>query len=256
MVSISIVTHNNDKVIKKCLQNIFKNINNTDFELIIVDNNSSDSTVSIIEKNFENLRLIKNNRNFGFSAAHNIAIKLGRGKYHLVLNPDIIFTENAFEKLLNFMEKNPDVGLVSPKIILSNGSIQYLCKRLPSLFDFIIIRFMPKFIRKFFQARIDYYEMRETGYNKIMDVLFLTGAFMLIRSSVLDKVGGFDENFFMYFEDIDLCRRIKKISRTVFYPHTSVIHLWEGGTRKNIQLLLISIKSAIYYFSKWGWKLF
>ena len=256
MVSISIVTYNNDKVIKKCLQNIFKNTNNTDFELIIVDNNSSDSTVSIIEKDFKNVRLIKNNRNIGFGAAHNIAIKLGRGKYHLVLNPDIIFTENAVEKLLNFMEKNPDVGLVSPKILFPNGSIQYLCRRLPSLFDFIIIRFMPKFIRKFFQARIDYYEMRQAGYNKIMDVLFLTGAFMLIRSSVLDKIGGFDENFFMYFEDIDLCRRIKKISRTVFYPHTSVIHLWEGGTRKNFQLLLISIRSAIYYFNKWGWKLF
>jgi len=256
MVSISIVTYNNDKVIKKCLQNIFQNINNTDFELIIVDNNSSDSTVSIIEKDFKNVRLIKNNRNIGFGAAHNIAIKLRKGKYHLVLNPDIIFTENAVEKLLNFMEKNPDVGLVSPKILFPNGSIQYLCRRLPSLFDFIIIRFMPKFIRKFFQARIDYYEMRETGYNKIMDVLFLTGAFMLIRSSVLDKIGGFDENLFMYFEDIDLCRRIKKISRTVFYPHTSVIHLWEGGTRKNIQLLLTSIRSAIYYFNKWGLKLF
>jgi len=256
MVSISIVTYNNDKVIKKCLQNIFKNTNKTDFELIIVDNKSSDNTVSIIEKDFKNIRLIKNNRNIGFGAAHNKAIKLGRGEYHLVINPDIIFTEDSIEKLLNFMEKNPDVGLISPKIILSNGSIQYLCRRLPSLFDFIIIRFMPKFIRNFFQARIDYYEMRETGYNKITDVLFLTGAFMLIRSSVFDKIGVFDENFFMYFEDVDLCRRIKKTSRTVFYPHTSVIHLWEGGTRKNIQLLLISIRSAIYYFSKWGWKLF
>jgi hypothetical protein len=185
-----------------------------------------------------------------------MAIKLGEGKYHLVLNSDIIFTENTVEKLLKFMEKNHDVGLVSPKILLPDGSIQYLCRRLPSLFDFIIIRFMPKFILKFFQARIDYYEMRETGYNKIMDVLFLTGAFMLIRRSVLDKIGGFNENFFMYFEDIDLCRRIKKISRTVFYPHTNVIHLWQGGTRKNIRLLLVSIRSAIYYFSKWGWKLF
>jgi len=255
IVSISIVTHNNEKIIKDCLDNIFKNIKNIDFEIIIVDNNSSDNTVEIIENNFKNIKLIQNN-NIGFGAAHNIAIKLGTGKYHLVLNPDIIFIENSLKKLINFMDKNYNIGLISPKILLSNGSIQYLCRRLPSLFGFIIIRFMPKFIRRFFQARIDYYEMRETGYNKIMDVLFLTGAFMLIRSSVLDKVGGFDENFFMYFEDIDLCRRIQKISRTVFYPYTSVIHLWEGGTRKNFQLLLISIRSAIYYFNKWGWKLF
>jgi len=255
-ISISIVTYNNSKVIKKCINSIFNVTNNIDFEIIVVDNNSSDSTASIIEKDFKKVRLIKNNRNIGFGAAHNIAINVGRGKYHLVLNPDIIFVENSLKKLINFMDENYNIGLISPKILLSNGSIQYLCRRLPSLFGFIIIRFMPKFIRRFFQARIDYYEMRETGYNKIMDVLFLTGAFMLIRSSVLDKVGGFDENFFMYFEDIDLCRRIQKISRTVFYPYTSVIHLWEGGTRKNFQLLLISIRSAIYYFSKWGWKLF
>jgi len=255
-ISISIVTYNNSIVIKKCIDSIFDSISTLDFEIIVVDNNSSDNTVSIIEKDFKNVKLIKNNKNIGFGAAHNIAIKLGEGKYHLVLNPDIVFTENTVEKLLKFMEKNLDIGLVSPKILLPNGSIQYLCRRLPSLFDFIIIRFMPKFIRKFFQARIDYYEMRETGYNKNMDVLFLTGAFMLIRSSVLGKIGGFDENFFMYFEDIDLCRRIKKISRTVFYPHTSVIHLWEGGTRKSFQLLFIGIRSAIYYFNKWGWKLF
>jgi len=216
IVSISIVTHNNEKIIKDCLDNIFKNIKNIDFEIIIVDNNSSDNTVEIIENNFKNIKLIQNN-NIGFGAAHNIAIKLGTGKYHLVLNPDIIFIENSLKKLINFMDKNYNIGLISPKILLSNGSIQYLCRRLPSLFGFIIIRFMPK---------------------------------------LLDKVGGFDENFFMYFEDIDLCRRIQKISRTVFYPYTSVIHLWEGGTRKNFQLLLISIRSAIYYFNKWGWKLF
>lgn len=255
IVSISIVTHNNEKTIKDCLDSIFKNTINIDFEIIIVDNNSSDNTVEIIENNFKDIKLIQKN-NIGFSVAHNIAIKLGTGKYHLVLNPDIIFIENSLKKLINFMDKNYNIGLISPKILLPNRSIQYLCRRLPSLFDSIIIRFMPKFIRRIFQARIDYYEMRETGYNKIMDVLFLTGAFMLIRNSVLDKVGGFDENFFMYFEDIDLCRRIQKISRTVFYPYTSVIHLWEGGTRKNFQLLLISIRSAIYYFSKWRWKLF
>jgi GT2 family glycosyltransferase len=115
---------------------------------------------------------------------------------------------------------------------------------------------MPKFIWKFFQARIDYYEMRQTGYNKIMDVLFLTGAFMLIRSSVLDKIGGFDENFYMYFEDADITRRAAEISRTVFYPYTSVIHLWEQGSHKNIKLFFISLILTVKYFNKWGWKIF
>jgi len=256
MVSISIVTYNNDKIIEKCLQNIFQNINNTDFELIIVDNNSSDSTVSIIEKDFKNVRLIKNNKNIGFGAAHNIAIKLGRGKYHLVLNPDIIFTENTIEKLINFMEENSDVGLVSPKIIFPDGTIQHLCKRLPCLFDLCLRRFTPGFIQDLFKKRIDYFEMRETGYNKIMDVPYLSGSFMLIRKKILEKVDGFDENIFMYFEDTDITRRIGEISKTVFYPHTRVIHLWERGSHKNIKYFIIVLVSAIKYFNKWGWKIF
>ncbi|HZK12025.1 MAG TPA: glycosyltransferase family 2 protein [Atribacterota bacterium] len=256
MVSISIVTYNNDKIIKKCIQNIFKNINNIDFELIIVDNNSTDNTVSIIEKDFKNIRLIKNNRNIGFGAAHNIAIKLGRGKYHLVLNPDIIFTENSVEKLVNFMEANPEVGLVSPKIIFPDGRVQYLCKRSPCLFDLSIRRFAPEFIQNLFKNRIDYFEMKETGYNKIMDVSYLSGSFMLFRKNILEKIGGFDENFFMYFEDADITRRVTEISRSVFYPYISVVHLWERGSHKNIKYFIIVLISAIKYFNKWGWKIF
>ena len=200
--------------------------------------------------------MIKNDKNVGFGVAHNIAIKLGKGKYHLVLNPDIIFTENSIEKLLNFMKKNPDVGLISPKIVSLDGTIQYLCKRCPCVFDLCIRRFTPKFIQNLFKNRIEYFEMKETGYNKIMDVCYLSGSFMLFRKSVLEKIGGFDENIFMYFEDADITRRIGEISRTVFYPHTRVIHLWERGSHKNIKYFIIVIVSAIKYFNKWGWKIY
>ena len=256
MVSISIVTYNNDKVIKKCLKSIFNITNNLDFEIIIIDNNSSDNTVKIIKNNFNSVKLIKNKKNLGFGAAHNIAIKLGKGRYHLVLNPDIIFTENTIEKLINFMEENSDVGLISPKIIFPDGAIQYLCKRLPCLFDLCVRRFTSGFIQDLFKKRIDYFEMRETGYNKIMDVPYLSGSFMLFRRSILEKIGGFDENFYMYFEDADITQRAAEISRTVFYPYTSVIHLWERGSHKNIKLLFISLVSTAKYFNKWGWKIF
>ena len=256
MISIAIVTYHNSSVIKKCLNSIFKTTKNFKFELIIVDNNSSDDTIEIIENNFKNIKLIRNNKNVGFGAAHNIAIKLGRGKYHLVLNPDIIFTENSIEKLLNFMEENPNVGLIYPKIVFPDGTTQYLCKRLPCLFDLGIRRFTPEFIQKLFKNRIDYFEMRDTGYDKIMDVPCLSGSFMLFRKNILEKIGGFDENFYMYFEDADITRRISEISRTVFYPYTSVIHLWERGSHKNIKLLIISLISTVKYFNKWGWKIF
>jgi len=250
VVTISIVACNSCRVIRKCLDSIFGNIKNIDFEVIVVDNNSSDSTVSIIKKDFKNVRLIQNNKNIGFGAAHNIVIKIGRGKYHLVLNPDIIFTENSIEKLVNFMEANPEVGLVSPKIVYPNGEIQYLCKRLPCIFDLAIRRFTP------FKKRIDYFEMRDTGYNKIIDVPYLSGSFMLFRQSTLKKIVGFDEKFFMYFEDADITRRIGEISRTVFYPYTSITHLWQRDSHKNIKLFFISLISTVKYFNKWGWKIF
>lgn len=255
-ISISVVTYNNSKVIEKFINSIFNITNNIDFEIIIIDNNSSDNTVEIIKNNFKNVKLIKNDKNIGFGAAHNVAIKLGKGKYHLVLNPDIIFTENTIEKLINFMEENSDIGLVSPKIIFPDGTIQYLCKRSPCLFDLCVRRFTPGFIQKLFKKRIDYFEMRETGYNKIMDVLYLSGSFMLFRRSILEKIGGFDENFYMYAEDADITQRAAEISKTVFYPYTSVIHLWERGSHKNIKLLFISLVSTAKYFNKWGWKIF
>jgi len=254
--SIAIVTYNNSNVIKKCLNSIFETTKNLKFELIIVDNSSSDDTIEIIENNFKNIKLIQNNKNIGFGAAHNIAIKSGKGKYHLVLNPDIIFTENSIEKLVNFMEANPAVGLVSPKIVYPDGKIQYLCKRFPCLFDLAVRRFTPRFIQDLFKKRIDYFEMRETGYNKIMDVPYLSGSIMLFRKSILEKIGGFDENYYMYFEDADITRRMAEISRTVFYPYTSVIHLWEQGSHKDIKLFFISLISTAKYFNKWGWKIF
>ena len=254
-ISISIVTYNSDRVIKDCLDSIFKHIKNIQFEVIIVDNGSTDNTVKNIKSNFKNARIIQSN-NIGFGAAHNIAIKLGKGKYHLVLNPDIIFTENSIVKLISFMNKNPDVGLISPKIVFPDGTIQYLCKRSPCVFDLCIRRFAPGFIQKIFKKRIDFFEMKDTGYNKIMDVCYLSGSFMLFRKSVLEKIGGFDQNFFMYSEDADITRRIGEISRALFYPYTSVVHLWERGSHKNLKLLLISFVSNVKYFNKWGWKIF
>ena len=254
-ISISIVTYNSDRVIKYCLDSIFKHIKNVQYEIIIVDNGSTDNTVKNIKSNFKNVRIIQNN-NIGFGAAHNKAIKLGRGEYHLVINPDIIFTENTIEKLINFMEENSDVGLISPKIVFPDGTIQHLCKRSPCLFDLYVRRFTPGFIQDLFKKRIDYFEMRETGYNKIMDVPYLSGSVMLFRGSILEEIGGFDENFYIYFEDADITQRAAEISRAVFYPYTSVIHLWERGSHKNIKLLFISLVSTAKYFNKWGWKIF
>jgi hypothetical protein len=166
----------------------------------------------------------------------------------------VYFGEGALEELYDFMEKNKDIGLVMPKILYPSGEIQYLCKLLPTPFDLFgrrFLNFQP--FKNYIEKRNEIYELRFTGYDKIMEVPYLSGCFMFLRTSVLEKVGLFDENIFMYLEDTDLSRRIHKVAKTVFYPNTYIYHEYEKGSYKNWKLLTYHIKSAIYYFNKWGW---
>ena len=148
------------------------------------------------------------------------------------------------------MENNPDIGLVMPKMLYPDGSIQHLCKLLPTPWNLIRRRFLPE---KIFSKQNSFYELRFTGYDKIMDVPYLSGCFMFIRTDVLSHVGLFDERFFMYLEDVDISRRIYKYYRTVYYPEVSVFHEYEKGSYGSSRLLLYHLWSAIRYFNKWGY---
>jgi len=203
--------------------------------------------------NASSTEYIHTKKNIGYGAGHNIAIKkyLYRSKYHIVLNPDIQINPDSIRDIFNFMEENSDIGLVMPKIIYPDGSLQYLCKLLPEPQDLIFRRFMP--FSSFTRRRNQLYELQFTGYHQLMDVPYLSGCFMFFRNAVLQRVGLFDERYFMYLEDVDLSRRIHFASRTVFFPDVSVIHRFEKGSYKHIKLLLYHIKSAIHYFNKWGW---
>ena len=195
---------------------------------------------------------IYNNANIGFGAGHNIAIKffLNVSKYHLVINPDISFENGVLETLFNFMEGNADVGHVMPKIIYPNGSVQYVAKLIPSPFDLIFKRFIPSvFIKK----KLDRFQLKFTGYTKMMEVPYLSGCFMFLRVNTLKEVGLFDERFFMYPEDIDLTRRIHMKYKTIFYPQVEVVHAHEMASYKNLRMLIIHLKNMILYFNKWGW---
>lgn len=196
---------------------------------------------------------IFNGENKGFGAGHNIALRktIEEGvPYHIVVNPDISMDVDVPKKLMIFAEQHPDVGHIMPKILNSDGSIQYLCKLLPSPFDLIIRRFLPAFITI---NKMKKYEMRECGYNKIMEVPYLSGCFMFLRTEALQKSGLFDERFFMYPEDIDLTRRIHRFHKTIFYPEVSVIHEHTRSSYKNVRMFFIHLINLIRYFNKWGW---
>jgi GT2 family glycosyltransferase len=220
--------------------------------LYVVDNSTNDELREFVNGN-QRIHYI-HSLNLGYGSGHNVAIRKSieiGADYHVVLNPDIYWDGDVIGELLRFMDASRDVGLVMPKIVYPNGDTQYLCKLLPTPIDLIGRRFIPM---KTYQKRHDYkYELHWTGYDKVMEVPSLSGCFMFMRTSVLKRIGGFDERYFMYAEDLDLCRRIGMVSKTMFYPHVSVTHEYEKGSYKNKKLLKYHITSVMRYFNKWGW---
>ncbi|MGA1863053.1 glycosyltransferase family 2 protein [Deferribacter thermophilus] len=254
MINLSIVLYCNsaDQIKKVIIKLKTVKLN----KIYLIDNSPTDE-LRELSKLDKRITYIFNNTNLGFGKGHNIALRKSVNEnisYHLVLNPDVYFEEGILEELYNFMEKNPDVGLVMPKVLYPDGSLQYLCKLLPTPFDLFGRRFLnfgP--FKKFIEKRNEIYELRFTGYDNIMEVPYLSGCFMFIRTKVLVKIGLFDERFFMYLEDTDLSRRIHKVSKTIYYPYVHIYHEYGKGSYKNLKLLRYHIDSSIKYFNKWGW---
>lgn len=224
--------------------------------LYIIDNSPTERN----KQYFENCSLKENieyipHENTGYGSSHNIAIKKAiecGSDYHVVLNPDIYFDEDVLSNLIGYMENNKDVGYILPKVIYPDGELQYLCKLLPTPFDLIFRRFLPK--TKCIRKMNDRYELRMSGYDKIMNPPCLSGCFMFLRLATIKEHNlFFDESFFMYCEDFDLMRRIHKVSKTVYYPKVTIVHDHAKASYKSRKMLLAHIKSAVHYFNKWGW---
>lgn len=194
-----------------------------------------------------------NGRNLGYGAAHNIAIRKTLEEnvpFHLVVNADVQLQADILELLLHFMHKNSKIGLLVPKVFYPDGEIQYLCKLLPTPLDLWGRRFLPA---AWMRKRMERFELRGSGYDKVMNVPYLSGCFMLFRAETLRQVGLFDERFFLYPEDMDMTRRIHRCYETVFYPEVSVIHVHGHGSYKSLKLLWVHIVNMCRYFNKWGW---
>ena len=254
-INVSIVLFKNDQdLVKKA---IYSCVNLVLINRIYLIDNSPTDMLSRLASLDSRIEYIFNNANLGFGKAHNIALKRSIEEnipYHLVLNPDVYFGGGVLEELYNFMENNPDVGLVMPKVLYPDGTLQYLCKLLPTPLDLFGRRFLnfgP--FKKIVEKRNEIYELRFIGYDKVMEVPYLSGCFMFIRTEVLKKVGLFDERFFMYLEDTDLSRRIHRVAKTVYYPYVYIYHEYGKGSYKSLKLLYYHIKSAIKYFNKYGW---
>lgn len=243
-----IVTYNNASIISECVESILKWTKDLNFTLYISDNNSTDGTVELIRKKFPEVIVLENKKNIGFGEGHNRVIKRLNSKYHFVINPDIFVPEDVFGPMEKYLDQHKDVAMITPRIMNDDGTEQFLPKRNPTIRYVIISKFKPfKHYRKV-------YTRESEKLDKPTDVDFCTGCFFGIRTSVFKRLKGFDHRYFMYMEDADLSRMIRRKYRIVFYPEVSVYHKWSRENTRSLRGVLRWLKSMIKYFMKWGWK--
>ncbi|HNW08963.1 MAG TPA: glycosyltransferase family 2 protein [bacterium] len=251
-LSIVIVSWQVKDLLKKCLKSIEQAGKNLSIETWLVDNASSDGSVAMARHLFPQMKVIANRHNLGFARANNQALRQIKSDYVLILNPDTELREDTLIKSLNFMKQNPQCGIMGCQIINPDGSLQPSIRRLPTIWPiFLLLIKAPKFFSKL--PAIDKYLATDFDYTKEQKVEQVMGAFMVIKKELLDKIGLFDEKFFVWFEEVDLCRRTLKAGYQIIYnPEISMIHY--GGASFNQQKTLNKqwrfFKSAFYYFIK------
>lgn len=226
-------------------------LDGSDGRLVVIDNSPAPLVHPLFEH--ERVRYQFAGENLGFGRAHNRALSLigSDSDVHLYLNPDISFGPEVLPELLDHFSKNEAAGAVMPRIEYMDGSLQRLCKLLPTPLDLIFRRFIPvPAIRRAINRR---YELHDLPQDRVTEIPFLSGCFLLARTQILHDLGGFDERFFMYMEDLDLVRRIGDRWETNYVPGVSVSHGYQRASLTDGKLQKIHIQSAVSYFRKWGW---
>ena len=216
-------------------------------KLYVIDNSPSNEFKNKIQN--DSVEYIYSNKNLGFGKGHNsILHKLtSENKYHLILNPDVRFHPEILEKLVIKMESNESFSMIDPRVLNSNNELLYTARRYPSLFE-LIFRFLGIF--KKFTIRGEY---KNQNHKQSFSPDFVQGSFMLFKTEDLLRLEGFDERYFMYMEDVDICRKIDLSGkRKLYFPATEIIHTHRKGSSKEFRLFFIHISSIIKYFIKWG----
>lgn len=235
-LSIIIVNYNVKEFLQNLLHSIERATSNVTREIIVVDNASDDGSVNLIKTKFPEIILIENRKNAGFGKANNQALKIAQGKYVLLINPDSVVSEDTFEKMISFFEKNTDAGLAGCKIINPDGTLQLACRRsFPGPWTSFckVTGLSNLFPNSRIFAR---YNLTYLDENKTYEVDAISGSFMMIRRDVFEKVSGFDEQFFMYGEDLDLCYKIQQAGYKVYYVHSTQIIHYKGESTKRSNL--------------------
>ncbi|MFA4941971.1 MAG: glycosyltransferase family 2 protein [Patescibacteria group bacterium] len=259
-ISIIILNYKSRGLALNCIKSVKEaNFGNLQYEIIVVDNNSNDGLGEILAWQYPDVKFIQNKKNIGMGAGNNVGIKKAQGDYVVIMNPDTIAFTDTFLEIYNFMENEKEVGIAGPKQFYPDKTIQDSCYRWYNLFT-PVYRRTPLGKLKFAEKDVDRFLMKDFDHNSIREVDWLLGSFLFCRRVCLDKIGLFDERFFMYFEDTDLCRRTwGKGWKVVYFPKSQIIHnhkresaetpwyrfLWNRASRAHIA-------SWLKYLGKWG----
>lgn len=246
-LSIIIVSWNVKDLLQKCLSSIEARQADLVLEIIVVDNASQDGTVAMVKDSFPQVRLIANNKNFGFAAANNQAIKQARGEFILLLNPDTEIIDESLSKALDYIKHNLACGICGVKLLNPDRSLQLSVRRFPSWWPiFLMLLKLPKIFKNL--KAVNHYLATDFDYTKTQAVDQVMGAFMLIRGEVLDRIGLLDERFFIWFEEVDLCWRVKQAGYQVcYFSEAQIIHY--GG--QSFSRAAVVTKQKLFFTSAW-----
>jgi GT2 family glycosyltransferase len=250
-LSIIIVSWNVKDILSDCLDSIFRSAAAFQYEIIVVDNAGTDGTADHIKKNFPAIRVIENSENRGFAAACNQGTSLAAGQYLFFLNPDTVLLDDTLNKLVDFMESNPDIALCGPRILNQDNTLQASVRNFPSwrgaFYRYTIFKYLG-----LFKSHFEKWHNRGFDYDKQADIEQLIGAAILIRKDVYEQIGGFDERYFVYYEEVDLCRHLKDIGlRAVYYPGAQLIHLGDRSAGQiPPKIRFMRLRSLLLYFRK------
>jgi len=251
-ISVIILSWNTKILLLRCLDSIINSKLKRNIEVIVVDNSSTDGSVHAVREKYPEVILIRNDANLGFAKGNNIGITRSRGRYVCFINSDVEVLDSCFDLLYDYMEQNRSVGIVGPKILWPDYTLQDSCREFPSLWNnFCAAIKLNKLFPKsdFFSGE----HMMFFAHDRICRVDSLVGAFLLVRKKAIDQVGGFDERFFIYAEEIDLCRRFWMAGwEVVFYPGAEIVHFGRGSSsREPIRFTLEQQKSILQYWKKY-----
>lgn len=258
-VSIILVSYNTKDILRTALEKVYRHTHKLDFEVIVVDNASHDGSADMVAAEFPQVQLIRHDKNAGFAAGNNLGIQIARGRHILLLNSDAYVFQDSVLDSFRYMEAHPDVGIMGAQLMCEDGSPQPSSRPFPSPWQKLRVLSGVESRHPSYETYYNYYNGSEDGSPEPRITGWVPGTYFMIRREVLEKIGGLDERFFMYFEEVDYCLRATKAGwKVVFNPQVSIIHL--GGqsslatdkevSRTGRQLVDIRVNSEYDYYKK------